>query len=212
MSNVPTTLAAKPRQPGKKGVSRKLRASGWAPAIAYGPGREPVHFAVRPDDFIAMRRHYGRTHLFTIDVDGGETIKALIKDIQVDNLHRKLLHIDFWAADLTKHVSMQTRLEFTGKSIGVVKGGKFRMLRQTVMLKGPPGSIPEHFTVDITDLEIGDSIMLSNLGLPEGVIPDYDDDIPVATVVAAKVGMAGQGEMGETADTAETAEGTDTPE
>ena len=189
MSEVNGTLKAKGRTPAQKGGARKLRASGWVPAIAYGAGHEPVHFAVEPTEFIRARRQFGRTHLYQIEVEGGDTLAVLIKDVQVDAFRNELLHIDFWRVDLEKPVTLPVPVEFTGRPQGVVKGGKFRSLRRTVDLTCLPGKTPEKLVLDTSHLDLGDSIRLEHLDLPEGVTPAADDNHAVATLIAPKAGQ-----------------------
>ena len=188
MSEVIDTFKAVSRDPSGKGGARKLRAAGQAPAIAYGKGREPVYFSIDPKEFAKSRLHYGLSHLYHIDIEGGETIPALIKDVQVDAFRNKLLHVDFWSVDVTAPVSLSVPLEFTGRPKGVVKGGTFRALRRAVMLTGLPGQIPDLLVIDTADMDLSETINLENLDLPEGVKPTAEDNHAVAMVVAPKAG------------------------
>jgi len=190
MSQVVTdTFKAISRAPSRKGGARKLRASGLAPAIAYGKGREPIFFSIDPKEFAKSRLHYGLSHLYYIDVEGEEKIPALIKDVQVDAFRNKLLHVDFWSVDLSVPVTLSVPLEFEGRPQGVVKGGTFRGLRRAVMLTGLPGKIPDVLSLETSHLDLGESVCLENLDLPEGVTPTADDNHALAMVVAPKAGQ-----------------------
>jgi large subunit ribosomal protein L25 len=188
MSEILDTFKATSREPAGKSGARKLRLAGQAPAIAYGKGREPVYFSIDPKEFAKSRLHYGLSHLYFIDIEGGEKIPALIQDVQVDAFRNKLLHVDFWSVDVNTPVSLSVPLEFTGRPQGVVKGGTFRGLRRAVMLTGLPGKIPDSLTIETSHLDLSDSICLENLDLPEGVTPTADDNHAVAMVVAPKAG------------------------
>ena len=194
MSEVNGTLKVKGRAPTKKGGARKLRATGWVPAVAYGQGHEPVHFAVEPTEFVRARRQFGRTHLYQVAIEGGDTLPVLIKDVQVDAFRNELLHIDFWRVDLEKPVTLSVPLEFTGRPAGAVKGGQFRGLRRTVALTALPGQTPDKLVLDTSHLDLGDSIRLEHLDLPEGVKPAAEDNHALATLIAPKAGQEEQEE------------------
>ena len=192
MSNIQDVFKAEARSPNSKGAARKLRAAGRLPAVVYGQGQEPLHVSVSTKDFVEGRQHFGRTHLYHVDVEGGQKIPVLIKDIQVDRLRRDVQHIDFWAVDMSKDVTLRTDLEMVGRPQGVVKGGKFRQLRRNVDLVGRPGTIPNKLVIDITSLDAGESIRLENLDLPEGVKPAAEDNHAVCMVAAPKRGQLEQ--------------------
>ena len=122
-------------------------------------------------------------------MENGETVPALIKDIQVDSFRNRLLHVDFWKVSLDQNVTLPVGLEFTGRCRGVVKGGKFQSLRRTIPVVGRPGTHPESVTMDIRNLDIGASIRVSELPLPEGAKPAGEDDYAIATVIAPKRGQ-----------------------
>ena len=86
-------------------------AAGRLPAVVYGQQQEPLHVSVSTKDFIEGRQHFGRTHLYHVDVEGGQKIPVLIKDIQVDRFRRDVQHIDFWAVDMSKDVTLRADLE-----------------------------------------------------------------------------------------------------
>ena len=192
MSNFQDVFKAEARSPNSKGAARKLRAAGRLPAVVYGQKQEPLHVSVSTKDFVEGRQHFGRTHLYHVDVEGGQKIPVLIKDIQVDRLRRDVQHIDFWAVDMSKDVTLRTDLEMVGRPQGVVKGGKFRQLRRNVDLVGRPGTIPNKLVIDITSLDAGESIRLENLDLPEGVKPAAEDNHAVCMVAAPKRGQLEQ--------------------
>lgn len=192
MSNIQDVFKAEARSPNSKGAARKLRAAGRLPAVVYGQKQEPLHISVSTKDFVEGRQHFGRTHLYHVDVEGGQKIPVLIKDIQVDRFRRDVQHIDFWAVDMSKDVTLRTDLEMVGRPQGVVKGGKFRQLRRNVDLVGRPGTIPNKLVIDITSLDAGESIRLENLDLPEGVKPAAEDNHAVCMVAAPKRGQLEQ--------------------
>lgn len=188
MSELSDTFKATQRTPAGKGGARKLRAAGLTPAIAYGKGIEPVLFGIDPSEFAQARLHYGLSHLYHVVLEGGEKLPVLIKEVQVDDYRNKLLHVDFWKVDLTVPVTLSVPVEFDGRPKGVVKGGTFRALRRSVLLTGLPGAIPDSLHLNTNHLDLGESICLENLELPENVRPAADDNHALAMVQAPKAG------------------------
>src|SRR5688572_25139101 len=97
-------IQARPRQTGNKGVARKLRATGWVPAVAYGPTSEPRPLAIEPRSFLAARKTFGTAHIYDVPVEGGAGFKTLIKDVHQDPVSRDLLHIDLYTVDMNRAI------------------------------------------------------------------------------------------------------------
>ena len=187
MSEIQDKIVAAVRTESGKGVARKLRAQGLAPAVVYGPGMEPKHLSVDAAELVRVRRAFGSTHVYDVAVEGGESYKAMIREIQVEPVHRTVQHVDFWAVDLAKPIEMNVRVEFTGKPKGVVAGGKFQHLRRQIKLAGLPEALPASITVDVSDLDAGETYKLHDLTLPEGCKPGANEEnYGVFTVSAPK--------------------------
>ena len=168
MSEVSDVIKSKPRVPGTKGDARRLRASGWVPAIAYG-AVEPVSLAVDPKTMTTARFSFGASHVYTLDVDGGESLKVLFKDAQQDSLTHKPLHVDFYVVDDAKPVTVAVKVLVKGRAQGVVEGGKLDQVKRDVRLKGLPGKLVDTITIDVTELGAGQRYRASDLSLPEGL-------------------------------------------
>lgn len=187
MSEIQDKIVAKSRGESGKGVARKLRAEGRAPAVVYGPDMEPKHLSVNAAELVRTRREFGSTHVYSVEVEGGESYKAMIREIQVEPVHRTVQHVDFWAVDLTKTLEMNVRVEFTGRPKGVVAGGKFQQMRRQIKLAGLPEALPSSISVDVSDLGAGETYKLHDLTLPEGCKPGVNEDnYGVFTVSAPK--------------------------
>ena len=176
MSEIQDMIVAKSRTGTGKGVARKLRADGFAPAVMYGPKMKPQNLSVESEELVRVRRQFGRTHVYDVAVEGGETFKAMIREIQVEPVHRTVQHVDFWAVDLKKPIEMNVRVECTGKPVGVVAGGKFQQLRRQITLSGLPEALPDSITVDVSGMDAGDSLRLHDLTLPEGCTPGVNEE------------------------------------
>ncbi len=144
---------------GKKS-SNALRVEGNVPCVMYG-GKENVHFYA-PEN--AFRKLVYTPDVFLIDVIiDGTTYNAVMKDLQFHPVNDKLLHIDFIQVDEHKPVTVDLPIRVTGESVGVKAGGKLNLKRRTLKVKGMVNDIPEHLSVDITNLEIGQSIKIGDI-------------------------------------------------
>jgi large subunit ribosomal protein L25 len=176
MSEIQDKITATPRSGSGKSVTRKLRAAGIAPAVVYGTGREATALSVNATELVRTRREFGASHIYSVDVEGGDSFRAYIREIQVDAVTREIQHVDFWAVDMDKPVTMEVRLEIEGRSKGVVAGGHFEKLRRVVRLTGLPTAMPDKVVLDISELGAGETYHVSDLVLPEGVAPAAGDD------------------------------------
>src|SRR5512144_126860 len=122
MVDVNSTIQAKPRVSGKKGVTHKLRKSGMIPAVAYGPGQEPKHLAVEPHRFQLQRAQYGLSYIYDVEVEGQKGFKAFIKNLQRDPISQDVIHVDLYCVDMTKPIRVEVPVEIFGKAAGTVDG------------------------------------------------------------------------------------------
>ncbi len=187
MAQVADTLNTKQRLPGNKSTARQLRASGWVPAVAYGPSSEPRHLAVDPKAFLLARIEHGVAHIYDVKVEGAEGFKALIKQIDQDPVSRQLLHIDFYAVDMNIAIRVEVRLDLVGKAPGVIEGGLVQQIQRRVEISCLPGAIPANLEVDIGEMNVGDTLHLSDIVLPEGVKTTAVADEAVVILSAPEV-------------------------
>jgi len=189
MLEINSTILAQGRTAGgKKGAARKLRAMGRVPAIAYGPKQTPRHLSLDPKLFPLQRMRFGLGHLYDVQVseaqDGGpESFKCLIRDIQSDPVTRKLLHVDLYAVDMASELSVDVEIELVGKAAGIIEGGLLSQILRSVEVVCLPDRIPAKLVADVTPLNVGDSLHLSDIKLPEGVRFTAHHDEAVALVV-----------------------------
>jgi len=165
---------------GKKS-SNALRAEGNVPCVMYG-GKENRHFFAHEN---AFRGIVYTPDVFLIDiVIDGTTYNAVMKDLQFHPVTDKLLHIDFIQVDETKPVIVDLPIRITGESAGVKAGGKLNIKRRTLKVKGMVNDIPEHLTVDITNLEIGQSIKIGEISYDKLEIIDNKRAMIVGVAVS----------------------------
>jgi len=206
-----TDLAAQVRKEQKKGPSRRLRDKGFVPAVFYGRSAENILLAVKSDELIKLHKDK-KDHAFIkliIDDEGNKKIEklSLIKELQRQPLTGKLYHVDFYEVDEKRKITMDVALNFIGKAIGVENGGELQHLKREVKVSCLPLDLPDHIDVDVTDLEIGDSVKIRDLKVAEGVTLLDRPDTSVASVAMIKVAKVEEAAKEEGATEGAPAEG-----
>lgn len=168
-----------------KGPTRRLRAAGRVPAVIYGHNVEAaISVSLDPKALDKALANPKRANaLFDVSVEGGATHTVMAREIQRHPVSRAILHLDFVAPDLERELVSSVPFETIGRSKGVVIGGRLRTPYREVKLRAKPADIPAKVVLDITELEIGDTVHASALELPAGVEAVYDRDYVVAKVL-----------------------------
>ena len=185
------TLAVELRENSGKGVARKLRAAGRVPGVLYGHGVDPVSVVFDPDELEQVLRQGGAGLNTLIDLEGdapvgGKTV--IVKDMQRHPLRGSVLHADLYQIDMAERISVAVPIHLVGTPEGVSMGGGLldHALRE-VELDCLPRAIPDSIDIDVSALEMGDSIHVSDLALPDGVELRTDAGQSVCSVVAPRV-------------------------
>ena len=180
------TLPAETRRAGK-GASRALRREGRVPAVVYGGKDEVLAVHVEEKE---LRRQLGTGHFFNSVVDveiDGKKVRTLPKDVAFHPVSDRPLHVDFLrlAADAKVHVNVPVHFVNQEASPGLKRGGVLNVVRHELDLVCDPTLIPEDINIDVTGLEVGDSIHISHVNLPAGSASAITDrDFTIATIVA----------------------------
>ena len=203
MSQKSYELKAEARDRVGKGSARALRRDGRVPAVIYGDKQTPVSVSV-PYKELYYKIHGGgfMTTIATLDV-GGTKIQVLPKAYQLDPVKDFPVHVDFLRVGKDTEVNVNVPVHFINeeKSPGLKRGGALNIVRHEVELHCPASAIPDSITVDLTGLNIGDSVHISAVQLPKGARPViHDRDFTIATI-------AGTGGMDAAADDATAEEG-----
>lgn len=180
-------LTASRRESLGKGGARKSRQAGQIPGVLYGHGETPVAVAVSSRDFdVALRDHQGSNPIVNLAVNGSE-YTALIRAVQYDPLSRNILHLDFQHISLTEQIEVKVAIHLVGLPVGVKDGGGIlEPILREVEVRCLPTAIPASIDVDVSHLNIGDSVHLRDLTVPNVVILT-DPDSTLATVVPPTV-------------------------
>ena len=178
-------LNATPRAEHGKGASRRLRRSDQIPAIAYGRELAATMIAVSPKALLSvLTSPHGQNSVVELDIEGGEKLTVMVRDYAYHPVSRSLLHADFMQVKLDQPVDVDVPFVCTGKAKGLVSGGVLQQIFRRIPIRALPEKIPLHVEVDVTELEMGDSLKASQIKLPEGVKVRLPDDQTVVVVAA----------------------------
>lgn len=184
------TIKADARVAGKHN-SRGLRKSGMVPAVVYGPKTKPLSLSIAINDAVKYSRRGFENSIFTVESKDSALngLKILRKDLNIHPVTRMPIHMDFFAPDMTKAVRVDVEVRLTGKAKGTGEGGLVSMVRRTIEIECLPLEIPEFFELDITELDLNQSMHVSDLKLPANlkVITSTDETIVTCAEVKEEV-------------------------
>jgi large subunit ribosomal protein L25 len=208
MSKQVALLEVEARSDTGKGAARRLRAAGKVPGVVYGHGEDPM--AVQADELelqLLINRISVENTLIDLKVGGSKPKAVLIREIQRHPYRSKLLHVDFFEITAGEKIKVGVPIRLEGTPAGVRVGGILQVIRYELEVECLPREIPEVFEVDISDMEIGDSLHISEIDTGDVTLLE-DESLTVCTVVAPKVAAVEE----EEAEEAEEEEGEVEPE
>ncbi|MFQ6016703.1 MAG: 50S ribosomal protein L25/general stress protein Ctc [Kiloniellaceae bacterium] len=206
------TIAAERRQRTGKGPARTARRAGRVPGVIYGTKKQPALITLDPRDLNrALKTGSFMATVYDVAFGDGKE-RVLPRDVQFDPVTDQAIHVDFLRVSAATEVTVQVPVVFLREeqSPGIKRGGLLNVVRHEIEMTCRADAIPPQIAVDLTGLEIGDSVHVSMIALPEGVRPTITDrDFTIATVAAPTVI---QEEAAEEAAEAEEIEGEERPE
>ncbi|MBY5972377.1 50S ribosomal protein L25 [Pseudooceanicola marinus] len=198
-------LVAQERAGTGKGAARAARRAGMVPGVVYGGDVEPLAIELPFNDLLT-RLKKGRflATLYNLKVEGQEDVRVICRAVQRDVVKDLPTHVDFLRLRRTTRVNLHIPVEFVGHEAapGLKRGGVLTVVRADVDLSVIAGDIPDHITVDLTGKQIGDTITISEVTLPEGVKPTIERDFVIANITAPS-GLAAQDDAEDEAETEE---------
>ena len=171
-------IQAEVRKERGKGQARKMRKAGVIPAIVYGRDVEPLALTISSKDWRRLEAHARSNAVIRMSVkgvEGGAERPVMIKSVQKQPVDHSVLHVDFLQVSMERVVQVEVPIHLTGAPVGLVKGGVIEQHLRTVMVESLPGQIPEKIDVDISLLDIGDSIHIGEISLPGIKLLDHPD-------------------------------------
>ena len=180
-------LVAKARSGVGKGAARALRREGWIPAVIYGDKKDPLPISISYNE--AMKSIYGGgflSHVIDLEVDDSKH-RVIPRDYQLDPVKDKALHVDVLRVGKGTKLNVQVHVKFINDELspGIKRGGVLNIVHHTLDLTVDADHIPEEIVVDLTGLDVGDSVHISSIKLPQGAVDhSHEDDLTIATIVA----------------------------
>ena len=173
------------------GPARRLRQAGQIPAVLYGPETESVLLSVNISDIdrVLKKGRIGQALLNLVIPNNGETSTktAMVKELQLHPVSRNFLHIDFYEVAMDRKIMVNVPVTTTGKAKGVEVGGILQIIRRELEVQCLPLDVPESIEIDITDLDIGDSIHVGNISLQSEIEFLGGENFTVVTIVSPKI-------------------------
>ncbi|WP_372682976.1 50S ribosomal protein L25/general stress protein Ctc [Desulfosarcina sp.] len=179
-------LKASQREAVGNGPSRVLRRDGKIPAILYGPKTEPVKLAIdRLELEPIFKSGAVAQKLLKLQIEGDDSVRnVMVKEMQKDPVSRSVLHLDLYEVSMDQRINVMVPVVTTGKSTGVEMGGMLQIIRRELEVFCLPGQIPENITIDITGLEIGDSVHVEDLPQEETAEILADVNFTILTILS----------------------------
>jgi len=180
------TLSVKKRTAFGKGANRRLRAEALVPGVYYTADGQNIPVQMPELPLVKMYEQVGRTNVFQLELEDENGAKTLhpvfVWDAQYSPVKSTFTHIDFLGVVLDKEIQVKVQVEYAGTPKGVKVGGKMETYRDEVVLAAKPTDMPRKLVLDVTGMEIGQTIRVSTMPLPEGVRPVYKSDYTMVSV------------------------------
>ncbi len=201
-------LKASLRTTSGKGVSRRFRKAGLTPAVFYGPKSETVLLTVNSSDLTKILKGKEENIFINLQIGNGSKMEkfTLIKELQIDPLSGNFFHVDFCEIDLEHAITIDVPIHFKGQAVGVDNGGDLHHIRREIKVSCLFTALPEFIEVDISSLNIGDSIKVQDVKLPDGVNVLDPQDTIIASVTAPRIVVTAEPAAAEEEAAAETPE------
>ena len=188
-------LTVQTRDKTGKGISRQMRMKGFVPGVCYGAGiEEPLKIAVDPKALKASldpQKRRNTVITVTVERDGKaeKTLTTMLWDYQIHPIRRVVTHVDLKAIDPDKAVHAEVPVELVGRAAGLVNGGQLNVARHSIEIMAKPAAIPAQFDLDVTELDLGHVLHVSDLTIPEGVELLTPATLTIVTCLAPKGGV-----------------------
>ena len=202
-------LTAQTREAVGKGQARSLRREGRIPGILYGSGIDNIKLSVEASELEKMFNSPGYSRgLINLNIKGGKPYSktVMVKELQVDPVKAHYLHLDLHEIRMDRKISTTVYINTVGVPKGVEEGGILQIIRRELEVYCLPANIPEQIDIDVSNMEVGDSIHVSEIAVEGDVEIPYEVDFTVVTLVSPKMEIeeeAGEEGEGETAEASE---------
>lgn len=176
-------LKASLREDLRSSATKELRNSGLVPAVVYGKGEEAKAVSVDSIELVKLIRDQGRNAIFSLDIEGGKPLQVMLHDYQAHALRDHLVHVDFFKVNLTEEMDVQVPVQLDGEPEGAREGGILQQSLYELQVRAMPNDIPEEISIDISALNIGDSISVEDLPKADLYTVLDEPDATIASVL-----------------------------
>jgi large subunit ribosomal protein L25 len=197
-----------------KGAARAARRAGRVPAVIYGDNQPPVTISVDYKELFKLLNKGGFLSMLTeLEIDGDKT-RVIPRDVQLDVIRGFPMHVDFLRLGKGARIAVDIPVNFLNEEVcpGLKRGGALNVVRHEIELECPAGAIPDNLEIDLSEMDIGDSLHISEITLPEGATPTITDRDFTIVTIAAPAGGEDEDEEGDEEDEIEFAVPTETEE
>ncbi|MBU5467404.1 50S ribosomal protein L25/general stress protein Ctc [Virgibacillus sp. MSJ-26] len=177
-------LKAVKREDHTTSATKKLRGQGQVPAVVYGKDKETKSIAVNSIELVKTVRDEGRNAIISLDVENDKSVEVMLHDYQMDMLKDELIHADFYIVDMSEEMDVDVAIRLDGEAAGTKEGGVLQQPLFELVVRAKPNNIPDEIVVDVSDLDIGDSITIADLPKSDKYEILEEEDTAVATVTA----------------------------
>ena len=182
------TLRAAVRTAAGTRPAKRMRREGLVPAVVYGRGIDPISVSVSSRDlYTTLHTESGANALINLEVESGEKVLTVAREIQRDPVRGEITHLDLIKVSLDEAIEAEVGLEFLGEPLGVTEGGVLEAIEVSVMIEALPTEIPSSIELDVSGLDIGDTLTIADLPQIDGVT--YLDDVerPLVSVLVPRI-------------------------
>lgn len=182
------TLRANKREDLSRSVTKQLRKDGFLPAVVYGKNQDPITVSVDKIDLIKTIRDEGRNAIISLDIEDEKKVDVMVHDFQKETIKDDIIHVDFFAVDMTEEMDVQVPVRLDGDAVGVREGGVLQQPVMELLVRAKPADIPDEIAVDVSHLNIGDSLAVQDIEVTGNYEIVDDPETTIAVVLAPDSG------------------------
>lgn len=177
-------LQAKNRENLSRSETKQIRQDGAIPAVVYGKEQEALTVSVNSLEVLKTVRDEGRNAIITLEIEGGNAVDVMLHDYQTHPVKGDVTHIDFYVVDMSEELDVTVPVRLDGDAVGSRDGGVLQQPVFELTVRAKPRELPEEIVVDVTALEIGDTLTVADLPKADKYVIVNEDETAVATVTA----------------------------
>ncbi|MCA1012977.1 50S ribosomal protein L25/general stress protein Ctc [Halobacillus halophilus] len=176
------SLKASQRNELKQSVTRELRQEGNVPSVVYGKDKEPITVSVNSIELLKTVRDEGKNAIISLDIEGKDSVDVMLHEYQIDPLKDELIHADFYIVDMSQEMDVEVPVHLEGEAAGSKEGGVLQQPLYDLAVRAKPANIPDEILIDVSELNIGDSILVSDITSARGYEITEDPDTTIVAV------------------------------